>query len=134
MQRQGFCQNRILGVVCQPLFGVPPVEKRPILKHPLLRNLIFCYYDRNSTEAYLYLKICLLNLFLNLPLIALFWFSYLQHAEIDIGFLHIVPDAVRPIAPQLIVVSTPPLNKTFEHMRGPPTLLGWCPTRRRYVQ
>ena len=38
------------------------------------------------------------------------------------------------IAPQLIVVSTPPLNKTFEHMRGPPTLLGWCPTRRRYVQ
>jgi hypothetical protein len=39
-----------------------------------------------------------------------------------------------PIAPQLIVVSTPPLNKTFEHMRGPPTLLGWCPTRRRYVQ
>src|SRR6516162_7697531 len=23
------------------------------------------------------------------------------------------------IAPQLIVVSTPPLNKTFEHMRGP---------------
>src|SRR5262245_14701378 len=28
------------------------------------------------------------------------------------------------IAPQLIVVSTPPLKKTFEHMRGPPTLLG----------
>lgn len=97
MQRQGFCQNRILGAVCQPLFGVPPVEKRPILKYPLLRNLIFCYYDRNSTEAYLYLKICLLNLFLNLPLIALFWFSYLQHAEIDIGFLHIVPDPVRPV-------------------------------------
>ena len=40
----------------------------------------------------------------------------------------------RPIAPQLIVVSTPLLNKTFEHMRGPPTLLGWGPTRRRYVQ
>src|SRR4030095_11202721 len=38
------------------------------------------------------------------------------------------------IAPQLIVVSTPPPNKTFEHMRGSPTLLGWCPTRRRYVQ
>ena len=39
-----------------------------------------------------------------------------------------------PIAPQLIVVPTPLLNKTFEHMRGPPTLLGWGPTRRRYVQ
>src|SRR5712691_2802376 len=37
------------------------------------------------------------------------------------------------VAPQLTVVSAPPLNKAFERMRGTPTLLGWCPTRRRYV-
>src|SRR5262249_56340596 len=37
------------------------------------------------------------------------------------------------VAPQLTVVSAPPLHKAFERMRGTPTLLGWCPTRRRYV-
>src|SRR3989449_10591237 len=39
----------------------------------------------------------------------------------------------RRVAPQLTVVSAPTLNKAFERMRGTPTLLGWCPTRRRYV-
>src|SRR6266850_4599795 len=37
------------------------------------------------------------------------------------------------VAPQLTVVPAPPLNEAFEHMRGTPTLLGWRPTRRRYV-
>src|SRR6266702_1482872 len=37
------------------------------------------------------------------------------------------------VARELTVVSAPPLNKAFERMRGTPTLLGWCPTRRRYV-
>ena len=56
----------------------------------------------------------------------------LREVHPDVGEMkeHVVEE----IALQLIVVSTPPLNKTFEHMRGPPTLLGWCPTRRRYVQ
>ncbi len=26
-----------------------------------------------------------------------------------------------------------PLHKAFERVRGTPTLLGWCPTRRRYL-
>ena len=49
------------------------------------------------------------------------------------GFVRIII-GVRKIALQLTVVSTPSLNKTLSSMRGPPTLPGWCPTRRRYVE
>ena len=38
------------------------------------------------------------------------------------------------VAPQLTVVSAPPLNQALERMRGTPTLLGWCPTRRWHMK
>ena len=38
--------------------------------------------------------------------------------------------AASPVAPQLTVVSGPPLNEAFQCMRETPTLLGWGPARR----
>ena len=48
--------------------------------------------------------------------------------------LHKSPLALDVVAPQLTVVSAPPLNQAFERMRGTPALLGWCPTRRRHMK
>src|SRR5439155_14353038 len=51
------------------------------------------------------------------------------------GGLIVALDGLAPqgVAPQLTVVSAPPLNQALERMRRTPTSLGWRPLRRRHA-
>lgn len=78
------------------LFYVPPVEKRPHLTG-LLRSFSYGFYNRRDTDSYLFLKVYLLNLVLNIFFTALFWLSYLWERDIDLGFIHVLYNASAPI-------------------------------------
>ena len=60
-----------------------------------------------------------------------FLFAYLIHRDPKCPYSQVFAFGV---APQLTVVSAPPLNQALERMRGTPTLFGRCPARRWHMK
>ncbi len=77
------------------IFKIPEIEKRPEVN--FLTKILIPDYKKDSVISYIDYKCVIFNIFINIFIIALFWFSYLQQKKISVLGFEILVSTDMPV-------------------------------------
>lgn len=91
--------NIILTLIQKPLLWlleIPPSDKWPRLEG-LIRYFVSLEYDSRRPDTYVYYKVFIINFWMNIFFLGIYFISFQFHQDIDVGFIKIFYSPLTPV-------------------------------------